>query len=276
VVGLDPNNSASCGGPEVGELILKFDGREINDSADLIKIADAAKIGKELPVVVLRDGAQKTKVLKLAPPPPTLRRPSCEELLSLPRVQVPTGAVEQLFGKRFDYMRLTEFDQAISIVNDCIDLHRRTNRLVATPAQLIIAHSSLQARQRGRVARERLVREGNDAEVRRRLETELTLTQARIAAEQAEARRRFEAEQRSAELVAKADDCRRHCPQKLSNMLRELRSLGTAEGGVNRFRELGLEYQTMVREMPNDVKQGLAAEMERFATLLQEYEPYHA
>jgi hypothetical protein len=149
----------------------------------------------------------------------------------------------------------------------------RADRLVATPTQLIIAINSLKARQRGRVAREQVQREGNDAEVRRRLETELILTQARIAAEQAEARSRFEAAQRSAELVAKADDCRRHCPQKLSDMVRELRSLGTAEGGVNRFRELGLEYQAMVGEMPTDVKQGLAAEMERFALLLQEYEP---
>jgi serine protease Do len=53
VTGLGPNNSASCRGLEVGDLIIKFDGREVNHSEDLIKVVGAGKIGKELPVVVL-------------------------------------------------------------------------------------------------------------------------------------------------------------------------------------------------------------------------------
>jgi serine protease Do len=61
VAGLESKNVASCGGLEVGDLIIKFDGRDINNSEDLITIAATSKIGKELPVVISREGRRKRR-----------------------------------------------------------------------------------------------------------------------------------------------------------------------------------------------------------------------
>ena len=52
-------------GIQAGDVILKFDGVEIKESHDLPKIVASAPVGKDVEVVLLRQGKQITKTIKL-------------------------------------------------------------------------------------------------------------------------------------------------------------------------------------------------------------------
>ncbi len=63
VAGVEKNSPADKGGLEVGDVIVKFDGKAIMASSDLPRVVAATKPGKVVPVEVLRKGA--SKVLQL-------------------------------------------------------------------------------------------------------------------------------------------------------------------------------------------------------------------
>jgi serine protease Do len=63
IAGVEQNSPASKGGLEAGDVITKFDGKEIVTSNDLPRSVAATKPGKVVPVEVFRKGA--TKVLKI-------------------------------------------------------------------------------------------------------------------------------------------------------------------------------------------------------------------
>jgi serine protease Do len=65
VAGTDDNGPAKAGGLQAGDVILKFDGVEIKESHDLPKIVASAPVGKDVEVVLLRQGKQITKTIKL-------------------------------------------------------------------------------------------------------------------------------------------------------------------------------------------------------------------
>ena len=54
-----PDSPASEAGIELGDVIVKFDGREVPESADLPAIVAATPVGKSVNVVVVRNGKKK-------------------------------------------------------------------------------------------------------------------------------------------------------------------------------------------------------------------------
>jgi serine protease Do len=65
VSGTDAKGPATAGGLEVGDVIVKFDGKDIKESRDLPKIVAQAPVGKDVEVVVVRKGKELTKSVKL-------------------------------------------------------------------------------------------------------------------------------------------------------------------------------------------------------------------
>lgn len=59
VAGVEKNSPAEKGGLEVGDVIVKFDGKAIIASSDLPRVVASTKPGKVVPVEVLRKGASK-------------------------------------------------------------------------------------------------------------------------------------------------------------------------------------------------------------------------
>ena len=56
VAGTDAKGPASAGGIQTGDVIVKFDGRDVVDSRDLPKLVAQTPVGKDVSVVLLRDG----------------------------------------------------------------------------------------------------------------------------------------------------------------------------------------------------------------------------
>jgi serine protease Do len=65
IAGTDEKGPAKAAGLRAGDVILKFDGVEIKESHDLPKIVAAAPVGKDVDVVLLRQGKEITKTIKL-------------------------------------------------------------------------------------------------------------------------------------------------------------------------------------------------------------------
>ncbi len=65
VAGTDAHGPAKAAGLQAGDVILKFDGVEIKESHDLPKIVASAPVGKDVEVVLLRQGKEITKTIKL-------------------------------------------------------------------------------------------------------------------------------------------------------------------------------------------------------------------
>ncbi len=65
IAGIDEKGPAKPAGLEVGDVILKFDGRELKDSRDLPRIVAATPVGKDVEVNIIRKGKELTKSLKL-------------------------------------------------------------------------------------------------------------------------------------------------------------------------------------------------------------------
>lgn len=65
IAGTDEKGPAKAAGLKAGDVIVKFDGIEIKESRDLPKIVAASPVGKEVEVVVMRQGKPLTKMIKL-------------------------------------------------------------------------------------------------------------------------------------------------------------------------------------------------------------------
>lgn len=65
IAGTDERGPAKAAGLQAGDVILKFDGIEIKESHDLPKIVASAPVGKDVNVVLLRQGKEITKTIKL-------------------------------------------------------------------------------------------------------------------------------------------------------------------------------------------------------------------
>ncbi len=66
VAQVSENSPAQSAGLMQGDVILKFDGKDIGESSDLPWMASNAGIGREVSVVILRNGKEKTMKVKLA------------------------------------------------------------------------------------------------------------------------------------------------------------------------------------------------------------------
>src|SRR5438270_4057104 len=65
VAGIDDKGPAKPAGIEPGDVIVKFDGKDIKEMRDLPKLVGDPPIGKDLPVVIVRKGKEETKTVPL-------------------------------------------------------------------------------------------------------------------------------------------------------------------------------------------------------------------
>jgi serine protease Do len=65
VAGVDDKGPAKPAGLKTGDVITKFDGRDVKESRDLPKLVASTPVGKDVPVIVMRDGKEVTLNVKL-------------------------------------------------------------------------------------------------------------------------------------------------------------------------------------------------------------------
>jgi serine protease Do len=65
IAGVDDKGPAKPAGLKTGDVITKFDGREVKESRDLPKLVAATPVGKDVPVTVIRDGKEVMLNVKL-------------------------------------------------------------------------------------------------------------------------------------------------------------------------------------------------------------------
>src|SRR3974390_875302 len=68
VAGVDDKGPAKPAGIEPGDVIVKFDGKEIKEMRDLPRVVADTPVGKQTPVVVIRKGREGTKKVTLGRP----------------------------------------------------------------------------------------------------------------------------------------------------------------------------------------------------------------
>ncbi len=66
VAGIDDKGPAKPAGIEPGDVIVKFDGKDIKEMRDLPRIVADTPVGKDVAVTVIRKGQEVTKMVKLA------------------------------------------------------------------------------------------------------------------------------------------------------------------------------------------------------------------
>jgi serine protease Do len=65
VAGVDDRGPAKPGGIEPGDVVVKFDGRDIKEMHDLPRIVADTPVGKEVEVIVIRKGKEETHTVKI-------------------------------------------------------------------------------------------------------------------------------------------------------------------------------------------------------------------
>ncbi|MGA2044658.1 MAG: DegQ family serine endoprotease [Roseiarcus sp.] len=65
IAGIDERGPAKPAGLMSGDVIVKFDNKEIKESRDLPKLVASLPVGKEVEVVIVRKGQEMTKTVKL-------------------------------------------------------------------------------------------------------------------------------------------------------------------------------------------------------------------
>jgi len=65
IAGVDDKGPAKPAGIEAGDIVIKFDGRDIKEMRDLPRIVADTPVGKEVEVVVVRKGKEEKKKVKL-------------------------------------------------------------------------------------------------------------------------------------------------------------------------------------------------------------------
>jgi serine protease Do len=65
VAGVDDKGPAKPAGIEPGDVIVKFDGKEVKEMRDLPRIVGDTPVGKEVAVVIVRKGKEETKTVRL-------------------------------------------------------------------------------------------------------------------------------------------------------------------------------------------------------------------
>jgi serine protease Do len=65
VAGVDDKGPAKPAGIEPGDVIVKFDGKDIKEMRDLPRVVADTPVGKQTPVVIIRNGKEQTKTVTL-------------------------------------------------------------------------------------------------------------------------------------------------------------------------------------------------------------------
>jgi serine protease Do len=103
VAGVDERGPAKPAGIEPGDVIIRFDGKDIREMRDLPRVVADTPVGKEVAVVVIRKGNEETKMVTLG------RLEDSEKQAALtnkPEPQTPAPVVKQSLG--IDLANLTD------------------------------------------------------------------------------------------------------------------------------------------------------------------------
>jgi serine protease Do len=65
VAGVDEKGPAKPAGIEAGDVIIKFDGKEIHEMRDLPRVVADTPVGKDVDVVIVRKGKEENRVVRL-------------------------------------------------------------------------------------------------------------------------------------------------------------------------------------------------------------------
>jgi serine protease Do len=65
IAGIDDKGPAKAGGIETGDVVLKFDGKDVKDARDLQRVVADTPVGKDVDVVVVRKGKEERKTIKV-------------------------------------------------------------------------------------------------------------------------------------------------------------------------------------------------------------------
>ena len=65
VAGVDDKGPAKPAGIEPGDVVVKFDGKDIKDPKDLSRVVADTAVGKEVEIVIIRKGAEETRKVTL-------------------------------------------------------------------------------------------------------------------------------------------------------------------------------------------------------------------
>ncbi len=86
IAGIDDKGPAKPAGIETGDVVVKFDGKDIKEMRDLPRIVADTPVGKDVPVVIIRKGKEETKTVRLGrledgekPEPASLKAAPAEE-----------------------------------------------------------------------------------------------------------------------------------------------------------------------------------------------------
>ena len=65
IAGIDDKGPAKAAGIETGDVILKFDGKDIKETRDLTRMVADTPVDKEVEVVIVRKGKEEKKTVKV-------------------------------------------------------------------------------------------------------------------------------------------------------------------------------------------------------------------
>jgi serine protease Do len=102
VAGTDDKGPAKAAGILTGDVIIKFDGTDIKESRDLPKVVASAPVGKDVNVIVMRQGKEVSKTVKLGRLEDSEKQTAALETKT-PDVEKPAlkAPAEKAFGMEF-------------------------------------------------------------------------------------------------------------------------------------------------------------------------------
>ncbi|MGO4524369.1 DegQ family serine endoprotease [Microvirga sp. 2MCAF35] len=92
IAGIDDKGPAKPAGLEVGDVIVRFDGKEVKDSRDLPRIVASTPVGKAVDVAIVRKGQEMTKQVTLGRLEDTEKQASLQQ----PSTEPPTTTRQAL------------------------------------------------------------------------------------------------------------------------------------------------------------------------------------
>jgi serine protease Do len=148
-----PEGPALAAGVEQGDVIVMFDDHEVSDTRDLVRQVAAAEVGKEVPVVVYREGGTQTLRITLgrreeaegvAPAEEPQKQPTEAELLGL-TVSVVTPELRQQLGlpENSTGLVVTDVDAASEAYEKGV---RAGDVITEAGQQAVVAPADLEAR----------------------------------------------------------------------------------------------------------------------------------
>jgi len=66
IAGIDEKGPAGPAGIQAGDVIVKFDGKDIKEMKELPRIVADTPVGKDVEVIIIRKGKEEKKIVKLA------------------------------------------------------------------------------------------------------------------------------------------------------------------------------------------------------------------